>query len=389
MQIAIVGANYSPGDADQLRRDMAAWKRHGRLLRHRERLLQGFKVKGISEEFGNALFEQIKGFGEYGFPESHAASFALLVYSSAWLKRHRPAHFTCALLNSQPMGFYSPHSLVRDAQRHGVVVRDVDVSYSHWQSSLEWSQQASDIEPTQRILRLGLHQVTGLGETVGKSIEKARAENPFSDAHDLVRRSCIERTKLELLAEAGALDSLIKGRRDALWFARKPRAEALFESTEASELTPLLTQLSSVETLRFDYATKQLSVSDHPLKHLRAWLKQRRVSAIAGLVALRHHERTAVAGLVLCRQKPYTASGMLFMTIEDETGVANLVVEPRVQDRYGLLLRQAGILIAWGRLERSTTKQRDDVPVLHVRVEAIERIDRMPRALRGMSRDFH
>jgi error-prone DNA polymerase len=144
-----------------------------------------------------------------------------------------------------------------------------------------------------------------------------------------------------------------------------------------------------VDTLRFDYATKQLSVDDHPLKHLRTWLKQRKVQAISGLVSLRHHQKAAVAGLVLCRQKPYTASGMLFMTIEDETGVANLVVEPKVQERYGLLLRQAGIIVAWGRLERSATKDRDEVPVLHVKVDAIERLDRMPRALRAMSRDFH
>jgi error-prone DNA polymerase len=389
MQIAIVGANYSPGDADQLRRDMAAWKRHGRLMRHRERLLDGFKAKGIEEDFGNALFEQIKGFGEYGFPESHAASFALLVYSSAWLKRYMPAHFTCALLNSQPMGFYSPHSLVRDAQRHGVVVHDVDVTSSSWQSTLEWAQKGGAVDRKQRSVRLGLHQVIGLGEAVGRAIEAAREDSPFSDAQDLVRRAHIEQGKVELLAQAGALESLVEGRRNALWLARKPRAEALFEATEVAESGPSLANLLPVETLRFDYATKQLSVRDHPLKHLRAWLKQRRVSPIAGLVSLRHHERTTVAGLVLCRQKPYTASGILFMTIEDETGIANLVVEPRVQERYGLLVRQAGILIAWGRLERSITKSQDEVPVLHVKVEAIERIDRMPRALRGMSRDFH
>lgn len=388
MQIAIIGANYSPGDADQLRRDMAAWKRHGRLLRHRERLLDGFREKGISERFGHALFEQIKGFAEYGFPESHAASFALLVYSSAWLKYVMPAHFTCALLNSQPMGFYSPHSLVRDVQRHGVTVHDVDVTQSHWQSTLEW-QSTSDVAEPRRALRLGLHQVIGLGEATAQAIERAREQCPFTDIHDLMQRTYVGGHKLELLAQAGALESLTQGRRNALWHARRPRAEGLFESSRAAESMPRLPQLQAVEMLRFDYATKQLSIHDHPLKHLRAWLKQRNVQVISGLVSLRHQQKTAVAGLVLCRQKPYTASGMLFMTIEDETGVANLVVEPRVQERYGLLLRQAGIIVAWGRLERSATRSQDEVPVLHVRVESIERLDRMPHALKAMSRDFH
>jgi error-prone DNA polymerase len=389
MQIAIVGANYNPGDADQLRRDMAAWKRHGRLLQHRDRLLAGFRKKGIPEEFGHALFEQIKGFAEYGFPESHAASFALLVYSSAWLKYVMPAHFSCALLNSQPMGFYSPHSLVRDVQHHGVTVRDVDVSHSNWQSTLEWSQTGPANGETKRALRLGLHQVIGLGETAGRAIEEAREQAPFADVHDLIQRTHLDGGKVEVLAQAGALESLIEGRRNALWAVRRPRPEGLFETSQVDESAPRLPHLGAVDTLRFDYATKQLSVDDHPLKHLRTWLKQRKVQAISGLVSLRHHQKAAVAGLVLCRQKPYTASGMLFMTIEDETGVANLVVEPKVQERYGLLLRQAGIIVAWGRLERSATKDRDEVPVLHVKVDAIERLDRMPRALRAMSRDFH
>jgi len=388
MQISIIGAGYRAGDADQLRRDMAAWKKHGRLLQHRERLLDGFRNKGISEAFGHALFEQIKGFGEYGFPESHAASFALLVYASAWLKHTMPAHFTCALLNSQPMGFYSAHSLVRDAQRHGVTVGDVDVSRSDWQSTLEWPNQAPHTSEPRKTLRLGFHQVVGLGEVAGRAIEQMRQQNPFTDIDDLLRRTRLERGKMELLAQAGALEPLMKGRRNALWAVRRPRATGLFEFTQVAEPTPRLPQVAPMDALRFDYATKQLSIDDHPLKHLRAWLTQRQVQAISGLVSLRHHEKAAVAGLVLCRQKPYTAKGMLFMTIEDETGIANLVVEPRVQERYGLLLRQAGIIVAWGRLERSHTKSHDEVPVLHVRVEAVERLDRTVRALRSMSRDF-
>ncbi len=404
MQIAIVGANYSAGDADQLRRDMAAWKKHGRLLRHRERLLEGFRKKGISDEFGEALFNQIKGFGEYGFPESHAASFALLVYSSAWLKYQVPAHFTCALLNAQPMGFYSPHSLIRDAQRHGVTVRDVDVTQSEWLSTLEASNPALKSESLQRILdepllleralrnralRLGLHQLTGFGEQAARVLEEARRQRPFSDIDDLIQRTRLERSKIELLAQAGALEPLMKGRRNALWAVRRPRRFGLFEATAPKEHQPELTTLPSVETLRFDYATKQLSVNDHPLKYLRAWLKTRKAVTTNDLFSLRHHERAAVAGLVLCRQKPYTAKGILFMTVEDEVGVANLIVMPDVQEKYGLLLRQVGIILAFGKVERSHTRRPTETPVVHLKVEAIERLDRLPQALRGMSRDFH
>jgi len=404
MQIAIIGADYSPGDADQLRRDMAAWKKHGRLLRHRERLLEGFRKKGISDEFGAALFNQIKGFGEYGFPESHAASFALLVYSSAWLKQRVPAHFTCALLNAQPMGFYSPHSLIRDAQRHGVTVRDVDVTHSEWLSSLELRKPESQDDSPRRVLdnheslehtlhnralRLGLHQLTGFGEQAACVLEEARRQRPFATIDDLMQRTRLERSKVELLAQAGALEPLMKGRRNALWAVRRPRRFGLFEAAESQENRPQLSALPPVDTLRFDYATKQLSVNDHPLKYLRAWLKTRKVVTTNDLFSLRHHERAAVAGLVLCRQKPYTAKGIMFMTVEDEVGVANLIVMPDVQDKYGLLLRQVGIILAFGKVERSRTQRPSETPVVHLKVEAIERLDRLPQALRGMSRNFH
>jgi len=389
MQIAIIGANYSPGDADQLRHDMAAWKKHGKLLRHRERLLEGFKRKGISDEFGESLFEQIKGFGEYGFPESHAASFALLVYSSAWLKQRVPAHFACALLNSQPMGFYSPHSLIRDAQKHGVIVRDVDVTKSEWLSTLELARTDQPDRLRYPALRLGLHQLIGFGKAASDALESARQHRPFESVDDLVQRAHIERSRVELLAEAGALQSLMHGRRNALWAVRRPRRFGLFEGAVSKEQRAELPELSPVEALRFDYATKQLSVNDHPLRYLRSWLKQRKAVTTSELFMLRHHARAAVAGLVLCRQKPYTAKGILFMTIEDEVGVANLVIGAEVQEKYGLLLRQVGIVLAWGTVERSRTKQANEVPVVHLRVESIERVDRLPQALRGMSRDFH
>ncbi len=393
MQIAIIGANYSPGDADQLRRDMAAWKKHGRLLRHRERLLDGFRKKGISDDFGEALFNQIKGFGEYGFPESHAASFALLVYASAWLKHKVPAHFTCALLNAQPLGFYSPHSLIRDAQRHGVRVRDVDVTKSEWLSTLESVRPEANDESLERrlrnrTLRLGLHQLTGFGEQASRVIEEVRRQRPFANIDDLIQRTRLERGKVEVLAQAGALEPLMKGRRNALWAVRRPRRYGLFEAAATKEQHPALPALPPVETLRFDYATKQLSVTDHPLTYLRGWLKKRNVVTTNDLFSLRHHEQAAVAGMVLCRQKPYTAKGILFMTVEDEVGVANLIVMPDVQEKYGLLLRQVGIILAFGKVERSRTKHATETPVVHLRVEAIERLDRLPQALHGMSRDF-
>ena len=179
------------------------------------------------------------------------------------------------------------------------------------------------------------------------------------------------------------------GRRNALWAVRDPRREGLFEATRVIEPIPPLRQLPPIETLRFDYATKQLSIDDHPLKHLRAWLNRRHVLPIRELGSLRHHQQATVAGLVLCRQKPYTAKGLLFMTIEDETGVANLVVQQTVQDKYGLLLRQVGIVLAAGCVERSQTRHYDAVPVVHLQVQAIERLDHTTRTLRAMSRDFH
>ena len=196
----------------------------------------------------------------------------------------------------------------------------------------------------------------------------------FTGVDDLIQRTRLERSKIELLAQAGALEPLMKGRRNALWAVRRPRRFGLFEAAESQENRPQLSALPPVDTLRFDYATKQLSVNDHPLKYLRAWLKTRKVVTTNDLFSLRHHERAAVAGLVLCRQKPYTAKGIMFMTVEDEVGVANLIVMPDVQDKYGLLLRQVGIILAFGQVERSRTQRPSETPVVHLKVEAIEKL---------------
>jgi error-prone DNA polymerase len=287
MQIAIVGAGYSGGEADQLRRDMAAWKRTGRLLRHRQRLLEGFARNGIARSFGEALFEQIKGFGEYGFPESHAASFALLVYKSAWLKAHYPAHFLCALLNSQPMGFYSPASLVRDAQKHGVEVRSVCVLSSEWDCTLEprgerkgeghGGGEGSDIPA----VRLGLRMVKGLSQQGAEQLLERRRlpkhGQSFVDVADFVRRVPLPKLDVDALAEAGAFAVLESERRQVLWAVRAPRQLGLFQDTSVSEPKVELPQLQPIEVLSLDYSRVRLSIDDHPLRYLREDLRRRSV----------------------------------------------------------------------------------------------------------------
>jgi error-prone DNA polymerase len=391
MQIAIEGAGYSGGEADQLRRDMAAWRRNGRLMRHRDRLLEGFARKGIDQEFGEALFEQIKGFGDYGFPESHAASFALLVYVSAWQKAHFPAHFACALLNSQPMGFYSPSSIVRDAQSHGVVVQDVDVTRSFWDSSLEGV-------PGERELRLGFRLVKGLSEVSGRRIADARSERGFDGLEDVRRRARLAKDELDALAEAGAFESLLRGRRQALWSARSPRVPGLFADARFEETNVSLPPLGEVGELVLDYRRKGLSVDDHPLRHMRAALDERSVVTASKLREIEHGTLINVAGLVLCRQQPGTASGVVFITLEDETGFLNLIVFRKIFEQYHLPARHSSILFARGVVERQTrapgmqegtTATQEGVPVIHVVVRSLERLDVPQIALPSMSRDFH
>ena len=382
MQIAIVGAGYSGGEADQLRRDMATWGKNGRLLRHRERLLRGFHARGISPEFGRALFEQLKGFGEYGFPESHAASFALLVYASAWLKCHFSAHFGAALLNSQPMGFYSPHSIVRDLIRHGVVVKDVDVRLSQWDATVLPLQGSA----SGWALRLGLRLVRGLGLRCCERLIRARTEATFRDLYDLQRRAGLDREKLEALAEAGALGSLVISRRLGLWWARRAPPEGLFRDLVPE--APSLPWLGAWGQLMLDYESKGLSLDDHPLFHLRAALLRRGVLTAERLAQQRHGARTRVAGMVLCRQRPMTANGILFITLEDETGTINLIVRPEAQERHAAVLRGASLLLAKGKVERTPRNPGAETAVVHVLAEHFERLDRSSEILGRMSRDF-
>ena len=395
MQIAIDGAGYSGGEADQLRRDMAAWKKTGRLEQHRERLLQGFAKRGIRKEFGEALFEQIKGFGDYGFPESHAASFALLVYTSSWQKRHFPAHFACALLNSQPMGFYSAATILHDAQRHGVEVRDVDVTRSDWDSTLEpTSAESSRAHRCPRALRVGLRQVKGLSEKCALRVELARAARPFASFDDAIRRAQLRDDEVECLAEAGAFETLLPGRRQALWRARAPRTAGLFEGKVAPEPEVRLPALHAAESLLLDYQHKSLSVGDHPMRHVRKKLPERVLRA-TDLRQRRKGELVSVAGVVICRQQPGTASGVVFITLEDETGFANLILWRTVYEQFRLPARHSSILLVHGEVERqvradgSNLAGGGDDAVIHVIVRSLSRLDVPGQDIHGMSRDFH
>jgi error-prone DNA polymerase len=390
MQIAIVGAGYSGGEADRLRRDMAAWRKAGSLEKHHERLLVGFRERGIPEEFGEQLYKQIQGFGEYGFPESHAASFALLVYASAWLKVHYPAEFAAALINSQPMGFYSPSTILQDAQRHGVPLAPLDVGVSGWDCVCFRPDRD---RPTW--IRLGLRLVSGLGEDAGRRIERARAERPFASVEDLTARARLDKKEVVTLAESGALDELCGGRRDAIWKVVSPRAAGLFEGTESEEPRASLAKMSRAEQLVLDYERTGVSVSDHPLKLLRSRLPKKTLSS-RDILALRSGTKVSVAGMVICRQRPGTASGVVFVTMEDEYGFSNLVLWAKVFEQFRHVATTARLLMVHGRIERSDDpkgyKPADpNAPqsVVYVIAERLAPLDAQLPTMGSMSRDFH
>jgi error-prone DNA polymerase len=379
MQIAIVAAGFSPGEADALRRAMGAWKRTGGLDVFRERLLQGMHVKGYPEEFAQRIYQQMLGFGEYGFPEAHSLSFALLVYDSAWLKCYEPAAFTCALLNSQPMGFYAPAQLVRDARAHGVEVRPVDVCASPWDSTLE---RRADGEPA---LRLGLRLVKSLSQAGAQRLIETRAARPFASVPELAARAALERGDLEALAAAGAFASLSGNRHLAFWEVAGserplPLAAAAALSADFAEGRPLLEKPSEGEEICADYAALGLTLGRHPLALLRERLRAAALLPASELHQAANGATVRTAGIVLMRQRPATASGVTFVTLEDESGQVNVVVwervgraqrraliESRLLEVHGELQRQDGVthLIARRLIDRSallgqlTTRSRD------------------------------
>lgn len=391
MQLAILAADFTPGEADRLRRAMAAWKRKGGLGPFHARLVGRMVAKGYAREYAERIFQQIEGFGEYGFPESHAASFALLVWVSAWLKCRHPDAFLAALLNSQPMGFYAPAQLVRDARQHGVEVRPIDVHRSDWLSTIE----------PDGALRLGMRLISGLGENEGRQVcaaverRKSLRLGSFQDILSLWRASGVRAAAMRRLAAADAFGSLGLTRQKALWHARRLRDEflPLFDGQDAMSAAQSqadrecasLPAFSDAREVSRDYAAVGLSLRNHPIAFIRAELHRRGLIVCADLL---DPEKTpngawiAVAGFVLVRQRPGTAEGVTFMTLEDETGVANIVVWRQIYDRYR---RAAGaqLLIVRGRVQR-------EQGVVHVIAARLQRLlsPSAPEPITVASRNF-
>ncbi|AOY90757.1 error-prone DNA polymerase [Cupriavidus sp. USMAA2-4] len=345
MQVAMLAAGFSAGEADQLRRAMAAWKRKGGLGKYHERIVTGMLSRGYDLEFAESIFRQIQGFGEYGFPESHAASFALLVYASAWLKRHEPAAFLCALLNSQPMGFYTPSQLVQDAKRHGVTVLAADVATSGWDSALE--RPADGATPA---VRLGLSLLRGMRREAAQRIEDARAIRPFSSAADLARRAALDRHDLQVLAGGNALASLTGGRRQALWQAAAAVPDKdLLRPADVKEEAAALAPPTEGEEIAGDYRAMGLTLRRHPLALLRPLLAARRFVPADVLAGYQARQTARAAGIVTVRQRPGTANGVVFMTLEDEAGVVNVIIWPDVFERFRKEILGSGMVGVYGR----------------------------------------
>ncbi|OXI28309.1 error-prone DNA polymerase [Burkholderia sp. AU16741] len=343
MQVAMLAAGFSAGEADQLRRAMAAWKRKGGLEPYHERLVSGMLERGYDREFAESIFAQIKGFGEYGFPESHAASFALLVYSSAWLRRHEPAVFLAALLNSQPMGFYTPSQLLQDARRRGVEVMPVDVNVSTWDSTIEGPTTSAPV-------RLGFSLLRGMREDVAGRIELARAARPFVDVADLARRAQLDRHDLQVLARANALRSFAGGtRRAALWLAAAAVPDRdLLRGTERDDAVPALPQASEGHEIVTDYRAMGFTLGRHPLALLRDRLALDRLQSAEQLATLRSGQLARACGVVTVRQRPATANGVLFMTLEDETGQINVILWPGLLEKFRKEALGAALLAVYG-----------------------------------------
>lgn len=378
MELAIVAAEYTPGEADELRRSMAAWKRHGGLEPHRQRLTSRMLEKGYTQAFTERIFRQIEGFGSYGFPESHAASFALLAYASCWLKCHEPAAYACALVNSWPMGFYSPDQVLQDARRHDVEVRPVDVRYSDWDCSLEPDEHG---EPA---IRLGLRMIRGMREDDARRIEQARQSGAFRDAEDLSVRARLDASARERLADAGALGGLVGHRYQARWSVAGVKEQLpLFAGVSApNEAAPGLPAPSQGEDLLTDYATLGTTLGPHPLALLRQALRARRCRSSRELQAVEHGRPVSVAGLVIGRQRPQTASGVIFVTLEDEFGMVNVVVWHDLAERQRRVLVQSQMLRIDGHLETQDG-------VRHVIAGRLTDLTAMLTGLDIRSRDFH
>ncbi len=346
IEIANVAAGFTQGEADQLRRSMAAWGKDGSLLPMRQRLLDGMTVKGYERAFAEQIFEMIKGFGSYGFPESHSASFALLAYVSSWIKCHHPAAFFAALVNSQPMGFYAPAQLIREARRAGVEVRPIDVANSDWECSVVRGREGPAI-------RLGLRLIAGFDADAAQRLLAARREVPFASIEDLVRRAGLDDRARRLLARADALRRLAGHRHAANWDVQGlDDLPPLLDGHAATEHEIALRPPAEAEDVLADYQSTSLSLRRHPLALLRPKLEKLGVQTSADMAALEHGQGVRVAGLVLNRQRPQTAKGVLFMTLEDETGCHNLIVWKRAFDAQRAVVLGSRMLIVAGELQK-------------------------------------
>jgi error-prone DNA polymerase len=372
MQLAVVAAGFTPGEADQLRRAMGAWQRKGGLSHFREKLLTGMAERGYPEELAERLYRQIEGFGDYGFPESHAASFALLAYVSAWLKRHHPAEFLCALLNSQPMGFYSPSQLVQDARRHGVKVLPVDVLASDVAATIEGGA-----------VRLGLQGIVGLSQAGARAVVVKRPAGGYASIADLAARTGLAQRDLDRLAQAGALKRLAGHRRQAAWEAAGAAVQLdLLATAAAQEALPELAAPSEAEDLVADYASTGLTLGRHPLGLLRERLTTRKFLSAGKLAELPNRAFARMAGIVTCRQRPGTASGVVFVTLEDETGLANIVIYGRLADRQRKELLGSNLLGVLGQVQR-------EGDVVHLVAGRLVDLSPWLGRLETVSRDFH
>jgi len=383
MQIAIVAAGFTPGEADQLRRAMAAWKRRGGLEPFRDKLMAGMSRRGYPPDFADRIFSQIKGFGDYGFPESHAASFALLTYFSAWLKCHHPTAFACALLNSQPMGFYAPAQIVNDARRHGVRVWPLDVRFSVWDSALaQKGGQAAANDPALDGIRLGLRMIKGLKEDAGQRLVRARRTRSFRSVQDLVERADLDRSQVRALADGGALKGLAGHRGRARWDALAARRQGdLLADCEVREERVTIRPPSQQDSLLDDYASTGLSLDHHPAALVRPQLG-RGLKQARELVSVANDSRVQAVGLVTHRQRPGTASGVVFLSLEDETGIINVVVWPKLLERYRKEVLEGQLLRVAGTLQNAKGTQ-------HLIARHLVCEDHRLARLRSPSRDFH
>jgi len=381
MQIAVLAAGFTPGEADALRRSMAAWKRHGNVSQYHDRLVGGMLERGYPLDFSEAIFKQMEGFGEYGFPESHAASFALLVYISCWLKWHEPACFLAAMLNSQPLGFYGPAQLVQDARRHGVEVRAVDVAHSDWDCTLEPG------DTPQPAVRLGLRLIGGLHKEVALRLVAARTLAPFGSTQDLALRCRLDEADLRALASADALASLSGHRRQQVWDAAALRpAPGLLRAVPVEEEALLLQTAPEGEEVVFDYAAVGLTLRSHPVALLRGQLSQKKLLTAQQMADMPSGRLVRACGIVTMRQRPMTANGVVFVTLEDETGSVNVIVWRSVKEQFREVVYRARLMAVYGVWQRDADSGGE---VRHVVAKRLVDLTPLLGDLATSSRDFH